>query len=258
MLPGSPPPDDPIHAGLKASFSDASGQAPPGDPIHAGLKASFSIASDDYAALRDFVAGNDVAKGAAKPVVVAAAATETTKTKKPQAEAVDTGPATYVGSQACVRCHRDLFGPFEQTLMGQIFLHHPRDAQEKEGCESCHGPGSKHVNTNKPEDIISFAKDSPLPVAERNAVCLTCHERGERTYWDGSTHDTRGLACTSCHQIMQKVSVKFQLAEEHRTGDVLPVPQGHSRQDGELVAHAGAEWLDVVLLLPQPPRQRDG
>jgi DmsE family decaheme c-type cytochrome len=210
-------PDDAIHAGLKTSFSDGSGsdgsgQAAPDGAIHAGLKASFSDGSDDYAALRDYAAGNAVAKVAVKPMVVATAAAAP-KAKKPAAEAAESGPATYVGSAACIRCHRDQYGTFEQTLMGQIFLHHPRDAQEREGCESCHGPGSKHVRTKAPEDIISFAKDSPLPVEDRNAICLSCHERGDRTYWDGSVHQTRNLACTTCHQVMEKVSVKFQLAK---------------------------------------------
>ena len=142
-----------------------------------------------------------------------AAAAAAPKTKKPAAEAEDTGPATYVGSQVCLNCHRSQYGNFEQTLHGQIFLHHPRDAQEKEGCESCHGPGSKHARTKDADDIITFGKDSPTPVAERNAICLSCHERGDRTYWDGSTHQTRDLACTNCHQVMEKVSVKFQLAK---------------------------------------------
>jgi DmsE family decaheme c-type cytochrome len=204
-------PDDAIHAGLHAAAGETAMLAQaPDDAIHAGMKGAAKTGSHDYSALRDFAAGKDDEK----PMVLAAAASEAPKATKPDAST--SGPATYVGSQACVRCHRDQFGSFSQTLHGEIFLKHPRDAQEKEGCESCHGPGSNHVKTKEadsggPGDIISFSKDAPRPVAERNAICLSCHERGDRTYWDGSTHDTRGLACTSCHQIMEKVSVKFQL-----------------------------------------------
>jgi DmsE family decaheme c-type cytochrome len=211
-------PDDAIHAGLRASsaapaafaqINDPSGATAPDDAIHAGLKGAAKTGSDDYSALRDYAAGlNDPT-----PMVVAAAS-EAPKTKK--IDASSSGPAAYVGSQACVKCHRDQFGAFSQTLHGEIFLKHPRNEQEKEGCESCHGPGSNHVRTKETDsgnvgDIISFSKDAVRPVAERNAICLTCHERADRTYWDGSTHETRGLACTSCHQIMEKVSVKFQL-----------------------------------------------
>jgi DmsE family decaheme c-type cytochrome len=60
--------------------------------------------------------------------------------------------------------------------------------------------------------IISFRPDDPTHlVAENNAVCLSCHERGHITYWSGSVHETRELACTNCHQIMKRVSPKFQL-----------------------------------------------
>ncbi len=207
-------PDDAIHAGLHGSTTtaDASGssQAAPADAIHTAA-ASKPSAKDDYSTLAGFAEG----KGEAKPIVLAAASSEATKAKKPDA-ATDSGPATYVGSQVCLKCHRSQYGNFEQTLHGEIFLHHPRDSQEKQGCESCHGPGSKHAKTKaedsgEPGDIISFGKDAPRPVAERNAICLSCHERGQRTYWDGSVHQTRDLACTNCHQIMEKVSVKFQL-----------------------------------------------
>ena len=207
-------PDDAIHARMHGSAAtadvSASSQAAPDDAIHASA-VSKHTAKDDYATLDSFADG----KSDAKPIVLAAAASDATKAKAPTA-AVDTGPATYVGNQVCLKCHRSQYGSFEQTLHGQIFLHHPRDNQEKEGCESCHGPGSKHAKTKAedsgaPGDIISFSKDSPRPVAERNAICLSCHERGQRTYWDGSVHQTRDLACTNCHQIMEKVSVKFQL-----------------------------------------------
>jgi DmsE family decaheme c-type cytochrome len=60
--------------------------------------------------------------------------------------------------------------------------------------------------------IISYRKNDPgRSVEQNNAVCLTCHERGERTLWQGSVHETRGLACTDCHTIMKSVSAHFQL-----------------------------------------------
>jgi DmsE family decaheme c-type cytochrome len=60
--------------------------------------------------------------------------------------------------------------------------------------------------------IISYRKNDPGRTAEQNnAICLTCHERGERTLWQGSVHETRGLACTDCHTIMKNVSAQHQL-----------------------------------------------
>src|SRR5258708_7767133 len=59
--------------------------------------------------------------------------------------------------------------------------------------------------------IISFRRDDLGRTAEENnAICLGCHQRGERTYWHGSVHETRGLACTECHTIMKTVSAEHQ------------------------------------------------
>ena len=169
-------------------------------------------ATDDYSALRDFAQSKDVAE----PPMVVAAATAAPKVKSAPAAA---GP-DYVGSQACMKCHSNQGGTFSKTLMGDIFLKKPRNAMEKAGCEACHGPGSLHVKSGggmdggQPGDMISFRKDSPRPVEERNAVCLGCHEKGDRTYWSGSAHESRGLACTNCHQIMEKVSPEHQLIKD--------------------------------------------
>ena len=60
--------------------------------------------------------------------------------------------------------------------------------------------------------IISFRKNDPSRrVEDNNAICLTCHERGDRTYWNASTHETRGVACSECHTVMRQVSLKFNL-----------------------------------------------
>jgi DmsE family decaheme c-type cytochrome len=218
-------PDDAVHAGLRGSAdakggadavlrefargADSSGAAPD-DSIHARLR-SAAKTTDDSAAPRDYVA---TTADEAKPMIVAAATVKPAPAKK--LETTDDAPATYIGSEACVKCHRDQVGTFGQTLHGQIFLKHPRSADEKLGCEACHGPGSKHAKTKEtdggaPGDIIAFGKNAPRPVEERNAICLGCHERADRTYWKGSAHETQGLACTNCHQLMEKVSVKNQM-----------------------------------------------
>jgi DmsE family decaheme c-type cytochrome len=60
--------------------------------------------------------------------------------------------------------------------------------------------------------IISFRANDPGRTAEQNnAICLNCHERGERTYWQGSVHEERGVACSNCHTVMTNVSARFAL-----------------------------------------------
>jgi DmsE family decaheme c-type cytochrome len=136
--------------------------------------------------------------------------------KEEPKEKVDPGPATYVGSAKCMTCHVSQAETFAKTTMGRIFLKNPRSQHEKLGCEACHGPGSVHVAKGGAEDdggesIFTFDADSPRSIPERNERCLTCHESGMRTHWKGSTHETRNLACTSCHQIMDKASPRNQL-----------------------------------------------
>ena len=64
--------------------------------------------------------------------------------------------------------------------------------------------------------IISFRSNDPgRRVEDNNAICLGCHERGDRTYWSGSVHETRGVACTECHTIMRSVSRKANLKTEN-------------------------------------------
>ena len=118
--------------------------------------------------------------------------------------------AHIIGSQACATCHAPLIAEFKKTLMGKI-----GGAQKgKFECENCHGPGSAHVKAGGGRGvggILSFGADDPRSVEERNGLCLGCHQKGERTYWAGSVHDTRGVACTNCHNVMKSVSRKHNL-----------------------------------------------
>ena len=118
--------------------------------------------------------------------------------------------AHFVGDKVCAGCHAPLIAEFKKTLMGRISITQPG----KFSCENCHGPGSAHVKAGGGRGvggIMSFEGDDPRTSEEKNAVCLACHERGQRTLWQGSTHQERNLACVNCHMIMKSVSRKNQL-----------------------------------------------
>ena len=119
--------------------------------------------------------------------------------------------ASFVGAKVCVTCHATQADSFSHTLMGRI----GKTQKGKFDCENCHGPGSAHVKAGGGRGvggIISFRpEDQSRTAEENNAICLTCHQRGDRTYWSGSTHETRGLMCTNCHTVMKQVSRKFQI-----------------------------------------------
>ena len=72
------------------------------------------------------------------------------------------------------------------------------------GCESCHGASPEHIATkgaNKALPAVRFSGPHASPVAERNAVCLTCHENEARMNWQGSQHASNEVACSSCQTV---------------------------------------------------------
>jgi DmsE family decaheme c-type cytochrome len=168
----------------------------------AAREARVQLADADNAvdALKDFLRGNPGSPTA--PVVVAPARV------RPAGPPVD---AHFVGEKVCATCHAGHAESFSKTLMGRIGKKQPG----KFACENCHGPGSQHVKLGGGRGvggIISFRTDDlSRSVSENNAVCLACHEKGDRTYWSGSIHEVRNVACTNCHTIMKSVSAKFQL-----------------------------------------------
>jgi DmsE family decaheme c-type cytochrome len=119
--------------------------------------------------------------------------------KGAQAQAPVNG-GEYAGTDACVACHEEQGKRFEKTVMGKAFSH-PKNDREKLGCESCHGPGLAHVNAGGGKETIPvrFTRDSRNTVEEKDDVCLSCHEKGTRLFWQGSPHETRKIACVDCH-----------------------------------------------------------
>ncbi len=130
------------------------------------------------------------------------------------------GESAYVGSNTCEECHKQGYRRFSSTKMAKVFFVAPRNELESRGCEACHGAGREHVEAARAHDraraagqvyngpasgqfILRLSKDSPLSVSEQNARCLQCHEKGQRLFWQGSTHEARGLACVRCHQVHQ-------------------------------------------------------
>ncbi len=136
---------------------------------------------------------------------------------KPAAAAAAPADSNYVGAETCKACHEEAFSKFSKTRMGRLFLLQARSPKEANACESCHGPGKAHVDAGGGKGkggLITFAKNDKTPVEKRNQVCLDCHNRGARLFWQGSAHESRDVACTNCHKIMEQVSPKAQLAKE--------------------------------------------
>jgi DmsE family decaheme c-type cytochrome len=124
-----------------------------------------------------------------------------------------TANATYVGSEQCLTCHQELLKTYEHTIHYKI-AQDPSNEMEEKGCESCHGPGSLHSeDPSNVKPLISFSKESETPVEKQNEACLECHQK-THLGWGGSIHQTRELACATCHHIKENLTDRFLLAKE--------------------------------------------
>lgn len=83
-----------------------------------------------------------------------------------------------VGSEECSVCHEDVKG-------------HERIAGYHAQCETCHGFGSEHVDSESVHDIR-------FPSSED---CLQCHREGAATHldWQSGPHAQAGVLCSDCH-----------------------------------------------------------
>ena len=115
--------------------------------------------------------------------------------------------AKYVGEKACIKCHDVEARHFGHTTHAKVFRLNPKNEIERQVCEACHGPGSLHIPREDHKNrnyLIGFTRNWGTPVEEQNAVCLSCHQGGQRLHWPGSTHDTNKLACSDCHNPMAR------------------------------------------------------
>jgi DmsE family decaheme c-type cytochrome len=118
--------------------------------------------------------------------------------KAPRKDKVLTGDAK------CTRCH-DEGDEFPVLAIGKT-RHGVRADARTPTCTSCHGESETHITRpagakERPKPERTFSKTSATPIDARNQACLTCHQAGKRIHWQGSIHETREVACTSCHQV---------------------------------------------------------
>jgi DmsE family decaheme c-type cytochrome len=86
--------------------------------------------------------------------------------------------AERIGAAECAPCHEDVQG-------------HERIAAYHGDCESCHGGGSLHAESEAVADIRHPG----------NGDCLVCHAPGRDTHlaWGTGEHSRAGLLCSDCH-----------------------------------------------------------
>jgi DmsE family decaheme c-type cytochrome len=113
--------------------------------------------------------------------------------------------ATRVGDEACYDCHvdtcKELLDDFEKSIHGRVATF--ETAGLTAGCETCHGNGSLHVESENRGDIICCDELTP---AQQSRICMDCHTR---YHWAGSEHYLNNVGCTECHKIHMPAGKKL-------------------------------------------------
>ncbi|MGE3277286.1 MAG: DmsE family decaheme c-type cytochrome [Vicinamibacterales bacterium] len=147
--------------------------------------------------------------------------------------------AGYVGEETCLSCHEGQTRGYDGSVHARAW--NAATPMANHGCESCHGPGQAHVDAGgDPSRIRTFA--STATARETSAACLECHASGARAMWQGSQHDFRGMACTSCHSVHEpksdrrllRTSLQIETCQQCHRGEVqklhrsshMPVAEG--------------------------------
>ncbi len=110
----------------------------------------------------------------------------------------------------CTRCHD------ESETKPILSIYQTKHGVKADGrtpsCQTCHGESAAHLkgdpsSQQRPRPDVVFNKGvyAPSDDKERAGQCLTCHKGAKRAEWEGSQHQTNGLACNDCHKIHQPV-----------------------------------------------------
>lgn len=131
------------------------------------------------------------------------------------------------GPEVCKNCHTAQFESYSGTKHGM--KGDPRSPASAGACSTCHGDGTAHVSAGGGKGVGGIVNpgSKTLSADAKNANCISCHRKdANRSHWEGSTHQTRGTACVSCHtlhapdKVMNKVTqpeVCFTCHKQQRT-----------------------------------------
>ncbi len=102
--------------------------------------------------------------------------------------------ATFVGNQACMDCHTNYVRSFPSSAHARIHVETAQPAGLT-GCESCHGPGSKHIGAGggRGKFILNPGKDP--------AACFRCHLETQVQFHLPQHHPVieGKMNCVQCH-----------------------------------------------------------
>ena len=100
--------------------------------------------------------------------------------------------ATFVGTKECATCHEKLVRDFRTADHAKLQAKGKNSIDM--GCESCHGPGSKHVEAGGGKGLIVNPRKSP-------ETCFQCHVEKKAQFSLPYTHPVLSgkVSCGDCH-----------------------------------------------------------
>jgi predicted CXXCH cytochrome family protein len=104
--------------------------------------------------------------------------------------------ATYVGDKACFDCHPNISRVFPSSPHARLRLGNSR-ATDLTGCESCHGPGSKHIAMAGRGGLEKFI----INPGKNPEACFQCHEETRTEFHFPQHHPVieGKMSCVQCH-----------------------------------------------------------
>lgn len=144
----------------------------------------------------------------------------------------------------CKQCHADKVESYLASKHGTKT--DGRTPASNGGCLVCHGANAlEHAKLGGGRGVGGIVNPASKTMAssDKNSICLACHRGGERLHWDGSVHQSRDVACTSCHQVhtahdkvrerLTQTEVCFGCHKEQRA--MLNRPSRHPIAEGKVV-----------------------
>ena len=101
--------------------------------------------------------------------------------------------AVFVGSNECKECHGEITRGFPSATHAHLLAQ--GENAKNIGCESCHGPGSRHVEAGGGAGTIVNPQASP-------ETCFQCHvdKRGEFHLPHSHPVAAGKVSCNDCHE----------------------------------------------------------